>query len=323
MDSKKIFQDLISANLADYEVSEILEICSNLDQSLKDVLDKDTFYFELCYLFCTSGMQFNDFKLNLQNKLLVREDYYGHCLKKKISNEEMFSRYYSNIFQVLRELYADKDGGKEFRKLIGDEDEGLYCAIANAIIDLLIEYFEQTESISFYEEWLIMHRLCKNLEKGSKLQSVSIYLNPPDSVSFKSDAYISHLHDFLKRYNRFNPLSINRKRKMEEIKKRKNVSINIIALRIVKVLIKYGKITKKSHSGIFVNDPNNNPIGMSSSLYRILFRIMKGLNLELLNRNGDEIELEDSIEFFRKRIPYVDNIDKFGYDDINGFYRYK
>ncbi len=38
MDSKKIFQDLISANLADYEVSEILEICSNLDQYLKDVI---------------------------------------------------------------------------------------------------------------------------------------------------------------------------------------------------------------------------------------------------------------------------------------------
>lgn len=324
MDSKKIFQDLISANLTDYEVSEILEICSNLDQYLKDVLDKDIFYFDLCHLFCASGMQFDDFKLNLQSRLFVREDYYGHCLKKKISNEVMFSKYYSNIFQVLREFYADKkEDGEDFRKLIGDGAQGLYCAIANAIIDLLIEYFEQTESISFYEEWLIMHRLCKNLEKGSKLQSVSIYINPQDSVSLKSEAYISHLHGFLKRYNRFNPLSINRKRKMEEVKKRRNVLIGVIALRIVKVLIKYGKITKKSNSGIFVNDPNNNPIGMSSSLYRILFRIMKGLNLELLDRKGEAIDRNDSIEFFRKRIPYANNIDKFGYDDINEVLRYK
>lgn len=323
MDSKVIFQNLISASLADYEVSEILVICSSLEQYSKDVLDKDTLYFKLCYLFCNSRMQFDEFKLNIQNLIFLREDYYEHCLTKKISIENMFNKYYSNIFHVLKQLYADADEGKDFRKLIGNEDEDLYRAIANAIVDLLIEHFEHAESVKFYEEWLIMHRLCKNFEKGSKLQGVSIYKNSREFVSFSSDAYLSHLHGLLKRYNQFNPLSINRIRKMNEIKNRKNVLINIIALRIVKVLIKYGKVTKVSESGIFVMDPNNNPIGMSSSLYRILYRIMKNLNLKLLDRSGNQISLEDSVEFFRKRIPYVIKIDKFGYDDINDFYRYK
>lgn len=323
MDSKKIFLELISASLADYEVDEISILCDKLERYAHSSTDRDTLYFKLCYLFCNSCKQFEDLKLNMQNLVLLREDYYQHCLTKKISNEVMFSKYYSNIFHVLRQLYADKDNGKDFRVLIGDEDEGLYCAVANAIIDLLIEQFEYADLIKFYDEWSLMNELCNELEKGSKLQSISININKLGPFVFKSVNYLSHFYGLLKRYNTFNPLSVNRVQKMKYIKERKNVIINIIALRIVKVLIKYEKVTKVSQSGTFVKGPNNNHIGMSSSLYRILFRIMKGLNIELLDRSGCEIGVEDSVEFFRKRIPYADDIDNFGYDDINNFYRYK
>lgn len=321
MDPQKIFRDLISSKLLDCEVSEILAICDSLEKRTRNSLEKDALYYELSSLFCRSGMLFEEFKQNLQNREFLPELYYDYCLKKKLSKENKFNHYYWNIIYVLKSLYADKEGGKEFRGLIVDEDYDLFYAIANAIVDLLVEISEQAEDINYYDEWYSIIELSKQLNNNTHLHSISFNLDTSQSFLLKSEAYLAYFGDFLKRYSKYNPFSNERKEAIKEFKKRRNILINLIALRIVKVFIKYGKLKKISQSATFIKGPDNTPIGMSSSIYRILFKIMKGLGLKLLDRGGYEIGLEDSVEFFRKRISYVKDTDDFGYDDIKSFPR--
>lgn len=347
MDAKKNFYKLISSTLSEYEVKEISIICDDLEKKAHDVLSKDALYYDLSSLFCKSQKLFEEFKLNLQGKILTYEVYYDHCLKKKQSEDSEFSTQYMFIINVLKQLYADEKEGKEFRVLIGEEDYDIYYAIANSIIDLYIENIKNTIDFQYYQEWNAMVKLSKAIDDGLKLYSISFNTVKSDSFVIKSNSYISYFCDFLKRYSRYNPLTDGREKKILDIKAKKNIIINIIALRIIKVFIKYNKLHRTSSTN-FILGPNNEHFALSSSLYRILYRIMKGLNIELVEKKKSktdlhdsakyfiedkEIDLHDSIEFFRKRILYVnndrkdnDNVgynDNFGYDDINSFPRYK
>lgn len=134
MDAKKNFYKLISSTLSEYEVKEISIICDDLEKKAHDVLSKDALYYDLSSLFCKSQKLFEEFKLNLQGKILTYEVYYDHCLKKKQSEDSEFSTQYMFIINVLKQLYADEKEGKEFRVLIGEEDYDIYYAIANSII---------------------------------------------------------------------------------------------------------------------------------------------------------------------------------------------
>lgn len=323
MEAKQIFNELlISYKLPSYEVKEIEILCEEIEKGTTNPISIDILYYDLCALFLKSNMNVESFIENLRYRNLLMERYRELCNDYELQKYTQEYNCISFIIEVLEKLYGDTKNGDEFREIININNNSdlnfLFRAIAKAIFPLMVDLENYNKEISYYKELKKYKEMMKKIDANTEVMKGVFYLSNNETIALKSEKFLQRFMSFLRKYDIYFPLVSDREKIYESKVDVKNVYVNFIALRIVKVFIKYRIITEETKSTTqFIEGPNKEHFLLSSKVCRVVYKIMCNLGLELSPRKNAELDTDSEIyNFMKKRILLVVERDKFSYNDI-------